>query len=50
MLLVHSLTDAEQKDQFGAMPWLVRKVLLKRVWARDFRSCLKYAHNASIAL
>ena len=50
VLLVHSLTDAEQKEQFGAMPWLVRKLLLKRIWARSFRGCLKYAHNASIAL
>jgi hypothetical protein len=50
MLLVHALTDDEQKAQFSAMPWLVRKVLMKRIWARDFRGCLKYAHNASIAL
>jgi hypothetical protein len=48
--LVYSLTDDEQKAQFGAMPWLVRKVLLKRIWARGFRPSLKYAHNPSIAL
>jgi len=28
----------------------VRKLLVKRIWARSFRGCLKYAHNASIAL
>src|SRR5262249_13809915 len=50
VLLVYSLTDDEQKAQFGAMPWLVRKVLLKRIWARGFRRSLKYAHNPSIAL
>ena len=50
MLLVHALTDDEQKAHFGAMPWPVRKVLVKRIWARGFRGCLKYAHNASIAL
>lgn len=50
MLLVHSLTDDEQKFQFAGMPWLVRKLLLKRVWARSFRGCLKYAHNPSISL
>jgi hemerythrin-like domain-containing protein len=50
MLLVHSLTDDEQKAQFSEMPWFVRKLLVKRVWARGFRGCLKYAHNPSIAL
>jgi hemerythrin-like domain-containing protein len=50
MLLVHSLTDDEQKEQFSEMPWFVRKLLVKRVWARGFRGCLKYAHNPSIAL
>jgi len=49
-LLVHGLTDDEQKAHFGAMPWFVRKLLLKRIWARGFRDCLKYAHNPSIAL
>ena len=50
MLLVHSLTGDEQKAQFSELPWFVRKVLLKRIWARDFRGCLKYAHNPSVAL
>jgi hypothetical protein len=48
--LVYALTDEEQNAQFGGMPWLVRKVLLKRIWARGFRSCVKYAHNSRIAL
>jgi hemerythrin-like domain-containing protein len=50
MLLVHELTDDEQKAHFSEMPWFVRKVLLKRIWAGSFRDCLKYAHNPSIAL
>jgi hemerythrin-like domain-containing protein len=50
VMLVYALTDDEQKAQFGGMPWLVRKVLLKRIWARSFRRSLKYAHNQSIAL
>jgi len=50
MLLIHALTDEEQKAHFSAMPWFVRKLLVKRIWARSFRGCLKYAHNASIAL
>jgi len=50
MVLVHALTDDEQKAQFNKMPWFVRKLLLKRVWSRSFRGCLKYAHNASIAV
>ncbi len=50
MLLVHALTNDEQKAQFSEMPWFVRKLLLKRIWARGFRGCLKYAHNPSIAL
>jgi hypothetical protein len=49
-MLVHALSDEEQKAQFNGMPWFVRKLLLKRIWARSFRGCLKYAHNASIAL
>jgi hypothetical protein len=48
--IVHALTDDEQKAHFGRMPWFVRKLLLKRIWSRGFRGCLKYAHNASIAL
>jgi Hemerythrin HHE cation binding domain len=50
MLLVHSLTVEEQQAHFSEMPWIVRKVLLKRIWARDFRGCLMYAHNPSVAL
>ena len=50
LMLVHALTAAEQQEQFGGMPWIVRKLLLKRIWARSFRGCLKYAHNPSIAL
>lgn len=50
VLLVHALTDDEQKAQFSEMPWIVRKLLLKRIWARGFRDCLKYAHNPSISL
>jgi len=50
LLLVHSLTNDEQQAHFSDMPWLVRKVLLKRIWSRGFRGCIKYAHNPSIAL
>jgi len=28
----------------------LRKVLVKGLWAGNFRGCLKYAHNPSIAL
>ena len=50
MILVHALTDDEQKEHLGKMPWFVRKVLVKRIWSRSFRDCLKYAHNPSIAI
>jgi hemerythrin-like domain-containing protein len=50
VLLVHALTDDEQKAQFSEMPWIVRKLLLKRIWARSFRDCQKYAHNPTISL
>lgn len=50
MLFVHSLTDDEQRAHFDKIPWFVRKILMKRIWARDFRPCLRYAHNASFAL
>ena len=50
VLLVYSLTPDEQRAQFGGMPWLVRKLLLKRIWSRGFQRSLKYAHNPSIAL
>ncbi len=50
MLFVHGLSDAEQVAQFSQIPWLVRKVLMKRIWARGFRRCLKYAHNPAFAL
>jgi hemerythrin-like domain-containing protein len=50
MLLVHSLTGDEQKSHFAEMPWLVRKLLLKRIWERSFRGCVKYAHHPSISL
>ena len=40
----------EQRAQFGPLPWFVRKILMKRVWARDFRPCLKFAHNPALAL
>jgi hemerythrin-like domain-containing protein len=50
MLLVHGLSNEEQLAQFSVVPWFVRKVLIKRIWARSFRDCLKYAHNGSVAL
>jgi hemerythrin-like domain-containing protein len=50
MLLLHSLTDEEQRAHFSAMPWFVRKVLIGQVWKRSFRRCLKYAHNSAIVL
>jgi hemerythrin-like domain-containing protein len=50
MMFVHALTDEEQRAHFGPLPWFVRKILMKRVWERDFRPCLKFAHNQSVAL
>jgi hypothetical protein len=50
MMFVHGLADDEQRAQFAQIPWFVRKVLMKRVWERDFRPCLKFAHNPSFAL
>jgi hemerythrin-like domain-containing protein len=49
MMYLHGLTDEEQ-THFSTMPWFVRRVLVKRVWARGFRGSLKYAHNPSIAV
>ena len=50
MMLVHGLADDEQRAQFAEIPWFVRKVLMKRVWSRDFKPCLKFAHNPTFAL
>jgi hypothetical protein len=50
LMLVHALTAEEQRAQFGAMPWIVRKLLLKRIWARSFRGCLKFAYNPAVAI
>jgi hemerythrin-like domain-containing protein len=50
MFMIHGLTNDQQQAHFSRMPWLVRKVLVKRIWERGFQGCLKYAHNASIAL
>jgi hemerythrin-like domain-containing protein len=50
MMFVHGLADDEQRTQFAEIPWFVRKVLMKRVWARDFKPCLKFAHNPTFAL
>jgi hypothetical protein len=50
MMFVHALTEEEQRAHFGPLPWFVRKILMKRIWERDFRPCLKFAHNQSVAL
>jgi hemerythrin-like domain-containing protein len=50
MMFVHALSDDEQRAHFAQLPWFVRKILMKRVWSRDFRPCLKFAHNPSVAL
>jgi hypothetical protein len=50
MMFVHALSDDEQRAHFAKLPWFVRKILMKRVWARAFRPCLKFAHNPSFAL
>jgi hypothetical protein len=50
MMFVHALTDDEQRAHFAKLPWFVRKVLMKRIWSRSFRPCLKFAHNPSFAL
>lgn len=49
MMYLHGLTNEEQ-IHFSTLPWFVRRVLMRRVWSRGFRGCLKYAHNPSIAL
>lgn len=49
MMYLHGLTNEEQAH-FSALPWIVRRVLVKRVWARAFRGSVKYAHNPSIAV
>ncbi len=49
MMYLHGLTNEEQAH-FSTMPWIVRRLLVKRVWARGFRGSLKYAHNPSIAV
>jgi len=49
MLYLHGLTAEEQKH-FSTLPWFVRRVLIRRIWSRGFRGCLKYAHNPSITL
>ena len=49
MMYLHGLTNEEQ-THFSTLPWFVRRVLMRRVWARGFRGCLKYAHNPSIEL
>src|SRR5215467_192069 len=33
MLYLHGLTDEEQKH-FSTLPWFVRRVLIRRIWAR----------------
>jgi hemerythrin-like domain-containing protein len=50
MFAMHNLTGDEQRFMFGDAPWFVRKVLFKRIFARNFRHCVKYAHTASIEL
>jgi hemerythrin-like domain-containing protein len=50
MLMLHSLSDEEQRSHFSAMPWFVRKILVGQVWRWGFRRCLKYAHNPTIAI
>ncbi len=50
MMCMHGLSDDEQRAHFSELPWLVRKVLIKRVWARSFRDSVKYAHNPSVVL
>jgi len=49
MLYLHGLTDEEQ-NHFSTLPWFVRRMLIRRIWSRGFRGCLKYAHNPSITL
>jgi hypothetical protein len=48
MFLLHGLTAEEQHEQLAALPWLVRRVLVRHVWARGYRPLLKYAHNPTI--
>jgi hypothetical protein len=50
MQFLHGLTDEEQRSHFGAMPWFVRRILVKRVWEPGYAPLRKYAHNKSIAL
>lgn len=47
---LHGLSDEEQRSHFGAMPWFVRKLLVKRIWDRGYQPLVKFAHNRSIAL
>jgi len=50
MLLIHSFTTEEQLDHFGAMPWFVRRILVKQIWARSYRPLLKFSYTKECAL
>ena len=50
MFLMHNLSGEEQRFMFGAAPWIVRKIVFKRILARNFGRCVKYAHTSSIEL
>jgi len=43
MLLATSMTDGERQVFFAEIPWFVRKVLVRHVWRRAFRTFLPFS-------
>lgn len=50
MFFIHSLDAHEQVEFFGELPWVIRRVLIKRIWAPGYRPLLKFSYAQASAL
>ena len=50
MLFIHSLDAREQVVLFGDLPWILRRVIIKWIWARGYRPLLKFSYSQASAL
>jgi hemerythrin-like domain-containing protein len=50
MFFIHSLDAHEQVEFFGELPWIIRRILVKRIWAPGYRPLLKFSYAQASAL
>lgn len=50
MMLVHSLTPGEQQTLLSDLPWFVRRVLIRGIWARGWEPLMPFTFEPRVVI